>query len=149
MLALTAAPPIAVALVALLLGLDVAPVTEWFWPTPTANVAEAAAFGDAARVRVLAGRGARLDVPLPVRPDLLDGTPPAISAAEAAIRRRSDALLEVLLELGLDPPAHEARRLYCLARQVEADDAADLLLDALRLSPVSCDVPPSLGDRPG
>lgn len=106
LLGLASAPPLALALFGLLLGLGVPPVTQWFWPTPTTNVAEAAALGDAARVRVLAAAGARLDLPLPVREGIRNSDEPAVmSAIEAATRRGHDELVQLLLELGANPPA--------------------------------------------
>jgi hypothetical protein len=103
---LASAPPLALALFGLLLGLGVPPVTEWFWPTPTTNVAEAAALGDAARVRALAATGARLDLPLPVREGIRNRDEPAVmSAIEAARRRGHDELVQLLIELGGNPPA--------------------------------------------
>lgn len=106
LLGLASAPPLALALFGLLLGLGVPPVTHWFWPTPTTNVAEAAALGDAARVRVLAAAGARLDLPLPVREGIRNRDEPAVmSAIEAATRRGHDELVQLLLELGANPPA--------------------------------------------
>ena len=72
-LTLAAAAPTAVCSFALLLALGVRPATQWFWPAPTTNLAEAAAMGDAARIRVLAAAGAPLDVVLPVRAGLLSG----------------------------------------------------------------------------
>lgn len=107
LLGLASAPPLALALFGLLLGLGVPPVTQWFWPTPTTNVAEAAALGDAARVRVLAAAGARLDLPLPVREGIRNRDEPAVmSAIEAARRRGHDELVQLLLELGANPPAN-------------------------------------------
>jgi hypothetical protein len=91
---------------ALLLGLGVPPVTEWFWPTPTTNVSEAAALGDAARVRALVATGASIDAPQPVRPALTgDGSPAVLTPLEAAMRRGHDELVRLLLELGATPPA--------------------------------------------
>jgi hypothetical protein len=96
----------AVATFALLLGLGVRPVTEWFWPTPTTNVAEAAALGDAARVRALVANGASLDTPQPVRRELrADGAPPVLTPLEAAMRHGRDELVQLLLELGATSPA--------------------------------------------
>ena len=103
---MAAVPPLALATFALLLGLGVPPVTEWFWPTPTTNVAEAAALGDAARVRALVGNGASLDAPQPVRRELrADDAPVVLTPLEAAIRHGRDELMQLLLELGATPPA--------------------------------------------
>jgi hypothetical protein len=99
-------PPLALAIFALLLGLDVPPVTEWFWPTPTTNIAEAAVLGDAARVRALAASGAPVDAPQPVRPELrTDGTPAVLTPLEGARRHGHDELVRLLIELGATPPA--------------------------------------------
>jgi hypothetical protein len=140
-LGLAATAPLLVALFALFLGFGVPPVREWFWPAPTTNVAEAAALGDAPRVRALAAEGAPLNEPLPVRPGILGGAPSAMSAVEAAIRADSDFMLALLLDLGVRPPPHEARRLYCLAVRLETQDAAELLRESLQLSSDSCTGP--------
>ena len=148
-LGLASAAPLLLGVFSLMLALGVPPVASWFWPTPTANIAEAAALGDAARVRALAARGARLDLPQPVRPDFREGdAPPTMSPLEAAIRleagdrRRGDSVVGVLLDLGVRPPPPEMRRLYCLAAEVEAAEATALLQDAFDLSAGSCGVPP-------
>jgi len=108
-LGIAVAPPLALALFGLLLGLGLPPVTEWFWPAPTTNIAEAAALGDAARVRALAATGARLDLPLPVRESIRSRDEPAVmSAIEAARRRGNDELVQLLLELGANSPAADA-----------------------------------------
>jgi len=103
-LRLAAAPPLALAAFGLLLGLNVPPVPQWFWPTPTTNIAEAAALGDAARVRALAAAGAPLDAALPVSPDIrTSGEPPLMTPLEAALRRGHDELVQLLRELGAKP----------------------------------------------
>jgi len=105
-LRLAAVPPLAAAAFALLVGLGVPPVTEWFWPTPTTNVAEAAVLGDAARVRALAATGASIDAAHPVRRELrVDREPAAMTPLEGAMRRGHDELVQLLLELGATPPA--------------------------------------------
>ena len=143
LLAVAAAAPVLVALFGLLLGLGLAPVTAWFWPRPTTNVAEAAALGDMARVRMLAARGERLDVVLPIDPRFLeDDSPRAMAPLEAAVRRRSDSLVAVLLELGVKPTSAEAQRLYCLAMAAETRDVATLLHDAFHVPADSCSAPP-------
>ena len=111
---MAAAAPVAVGLLALSLGLGV-PAAAWFWPRPATNIAEAAALGDAARMRALAAQGAAVDAALPVRPGLLDGSPPAMSALDAAIRRGDYAVVEVALELWDRPARQEVVRLYCAA----------------------------------
>lgn len=133
-------PPLAIGGFALLLGLRVPAVVNWFWPAPTTNIAEAAALGDAARVRTLAAGGARVDVPLPVDPRWRqDGAPGAVSALEAAIRRRGESLLQVILDLDVHLPPQEARRLYCLAVDLEAGEVAALIQDVFELpSGTSC-----------
>jgi hypothetical protein len=105
-LRVAAVPPLALAIFALLLGLGVPPVTEWFWPTPTTNVAEAAMLGDAARVRALAAHGVSLDAPQSVRREIrADGAPAVMTPLEAAMRHGRDELVQLLLELGATPPA--------------------------------------------
>lgn len=138
-LGLAAAAPLAVALFALLLGLGMPPVAGWFWPAPTTNIAEAAALGDAARVRALASQGVRLDTPLPVREDIRNSEAPAIMAPlEAAIRHRSEFVVELLLELGVRPSAEEARRLHCVAAAMDATQTAALMQKTFDLSSSSC-----------
>ena len=142
-LVLASAPPLALALFGLLLGLGVPPVPEWFWPTPTTNMAEAAALGDAARVRSLAADGISLDTPLPVREDVRNSeAPPVMAPLEAAIRHRSEYVVELLLELGVRPPTEEARRLHCLATLMDAAPAAKLIQDTFDVPSPSCDVQP-------
>src|SRR5688500_11275864 len=121
-LAAAAAAPVVLGAFGLLLALGVPPVVRWFWPESTTNVAEAAALGEAARVRALVTRGAALDVPLPVRAGLLDSDEAlTITPLEAAVRRKSeDSLVPVLLDLGARPSPQEARRLYCLAIDLDA-----------------------------
>jgi hypothetical protein len=105
-LRVAAVPPLALATFALLLGLGVPPVPEWFWPTPTTNVAEAAVLGDAARVRALAAAGASIDAAHPVRREFrVDGDPAVMTPLEGAMRRGHDELVQLLLELGATPPA--------------------------------------------
>ena len=137
------AAPVGVGLFALLLGLGVPPVTEWFWPTPTTNVAEAASLGDGARLLQLAREGVPLDAPLPIRADIRERDEPSdMSPLEAAIRRRRDSIVEILLELGARPTIDEVNRLYCLAERVQATDAAELLRKTFLLSGVTCEAPP-------
>jgi hypothetical protein len=140
-LGLAATAPVVVALFALLLGFEVPPVREWFWPTPTTNVAEAAAIGDRPRVRALAAEGAPLNVPMPVRPDILRDAPPELTAVEAAVRAGNDPVVALLLELGVRPPPDEAHRLYCLATGLEEETIAEQLREALQLSADSCNSP--------
>lgn len=103
------APPIVLAAFGLLLALGVPPVTGWFWPAPDTNLTEAAALGDAARVRVLAAAGAALDAPLPVRDAIRDSAAPRLmTPLEAAMRRGNDELVRLLLELGATPSVEPA-----------------------------------------
>lgn len=140
-LGLAAAAPLAVALFALLLGLGMPPVAGWFWPAPTTNIAEAAALGDAARVRALAAAGVGLDTPWPVRGDVRNSdAPPVMAPLEAAIRHRSEYVVELLLDLGVRPSAEEGRRLHCLAAAMDAADTAALLQEKLGLPAPSCDI---------
>jgi hypothetical protein len=141
-----AAAPLALCGFALLLALGVPSVSTWFWPAPTTNLAEAAAMGDAARVRALAAAGMPLDVPLPVRSGLFDEDEPiapVMTPLEAAIRRRGeDSIVAVLFDLGARPGPDEARQAYCLARELGASDAITLLDTALEVVPDSCGGPP-------
>ena len=140
-LGLASAAPVLLGGFALLLALGVPPAVQWFWPAPATNAAEAVALGDAARVRTLAARGERLDVPLPVRAAVLDGEHDmTISPLEAAVRRRGeDSLVPVLLDLGVHPPPQEVHRLYCLAERLRATDAAARLDEAFDRPAVPCE----------
>ncbi|MBI2185754.1 MAG: ankyrin repeat domain-containing protein [Acidobacteria bacterium] len=103
-LGIAAAPPLALATFGLLLAVGMPPLPEWFWPTPTTNIAEAAALGDAARVRALAADGVPLDVPLPLRDEVRpNGAPSSMTPLEAAKWRGHDELVQLLLELGAKP----------------------------------------------
>ncbi len=127
MLWTAAAAPLAVGAFALLLGLD-SPAAEWIWPAPATNIAEAAALGDAARVRALAAQGIGVDAVLPVDPGLLDdGSPPAMSAVEAAIRRADYSLVEVVLELWSRPARGDIIRLFCMAAAGGDPEVAELV----------------------
>lgn len=140
-LVLAAASPVGIGLFALLLAFGVPPVTAWFWPTPTTNIAEAAALGDAARVRSLVAEGVPLDAPVPLRDDIRNReTPPVMVPLEAAVRHRSEYVVELLLELGVRPPVDEARRLHCMAAAMEADTIAALIQEQFDLSSPSCEI---------
>jgi hypothetical protein len=104
-LGLASTPPLAIACFGLLLGIGVPPVTEWFWPTPTTNLAEAAALGDAARVLALATEGIPLDEPLPVRQSIrATGAPEIMTPIEAAMRHGRDEVVELLRQRGARLP---------------------------------------------
>jgi hypothetical protein len=123
----------------LLLAVGFGPVRDLFWPTPDTNIAEAAALGDAARVRELAAQGMPLDKPLRVRAELLDGDQPLeVSALEAAVRRRSDSLVQILIELGARPSPDEGRRLLCLAQTGRDEQVAHLLEEAFAIPASAC-----------
>jgi hypothetical protein len=141
-LALACAAPVAVALVSALLAIGPPALARAFWPEPATNVAAAAALGDAARVRVLAARGAPLDVPMPVPRGYVDDAPPAMSALEAAVRRRSEELAAVLIDLGVRPSPEEAHRLFCLSTMMETEEVAAMLKEAFAVEPAACDAPP-------
>ena len=132
-----AAAPIGVGLFALSLGLGT-PSAAWFWPAPATNIAEAAALGDTARMRALAAQGAALDVALPVRSGLLDDSPPAMSAVEAAIRRGDYPLVEVALELWNRPAREDIVWLYCVAAAGCDKDVAELVRKTFGLAPDVC-----------
>jgi hypothetical protein len=138
-LMLAAAGPVAFGAFGLLIGLGASPMREWFWTSPDTNIVEAAALGDAARVRTLAAAGVSLDAPVRVRPDLLDDNlPPQMSALEAAVRRRSDSLVQMVIELGARPSDQEARRLACLAREVDDPGTAAVLDRAFAIPAEAC-----------
>jgi hypothetical protein len=103
------APPLILAAFGLLLGVGTPPVTEWFWPAPTTNAAEAALLGDSARIRVLVADGVSLNTPMPIRPDLRDDDMPLLmSPLEAAMRGGNDEAVQLLIELGARPPGGAA-----------------------------------------
>jgi hypothetical protein len=138
LLVLAAAPPVLVACCALLLGSGLPIVTTRFWPVSPTNVAEAALLGDAARVRLLAARGAPLDASLPVRAEIRERDEPStMTPLEAAARHDGDSLVGVLFDLGLRPPPDEKRRLYCLAVEL-GTAAADELRAAFKPGPDPC-----------
>ncbi len=110
-------PPLLLAVVVVLV-MAVPQVRERFWPTPDANAAESAVLDDMARLRLLAGSGADLQASLPVRPSLLELSPPMATPLEAAIRAGHADAFDLILELlAVPPPAAEATRLRCLAQQ--------------------------------
>ena len=122
-----------------LLGLGVPPLTDWFWPAPTTNIAEAAALGDAARVRALAGAGMSLEAPQAVRQEIRHSEAPHVmTPLEAAVHHRSEYVVELLLDLGVHPPADEAHRLRCVARAVKAPQTAALIERRFQLPPAPC-----------
>ncbi len=133
------APPLIVAVLALLLGLNVSSVTTWFWPPSNTNIVEAAWLKETARVRVLASKQASLNAALPVRPELLErGAPTSMTPLEAAVRSESDNMVAIVLELGATPTPAEAMRLQCVAVEVGANGAAELLTQAFSLPPHFC-----------
>jgi hypothetical protein len=145
-LLLAAAAPVALGAFSVLVALGVPPIRDWFWAPPDTNIAEAAALGDAARVRTLAAAGVSLVEPARVRPDLLDDDyPAAMSALEAAVRRRSDSLVQMVVELGARPSAADARRLTCLARSEEDAGTAAVLERAFAVPPDACDAQTAQG----
>jgi hypothetical protein len=145
-LGLAAAAPVLLGVFSLLLASGVPPVVTWFWPASPTNAAEAAALGDAQRLRMLAARATPMDAPLPVRPEFrAAGAPATMTPLEAAIRlegathREGDSILEVLLDVGVRPPADEVRRLYCVAQAVEAPEAAEALRKTFNVSAAACE----------
>lgn len=123
-LAVVLAAPLLVIAGGLSVAAGVPGVRGSFWPAPDTNLAEAAAVRDYARVRALAARGARLTERLPVRPGLLRGALPAMTALEAAIRIQSPEMVDILFALGANPGFDEARTLHCLALALDAPAAA-------------------------
>jgi hypothetical protein len=138
-LLLAAAAPVAFGAFGVFVALGRAPARDWFWPPPDTNVVEAAALGDAARVRTLAATGASLVDPARIRPGLLDDDhPEEMSALEAAVRRRRDALVQTIVELGARPSADDARRLTCLARGEDDAGTAAVLARAFAIPADAC-----------
>ena len=136
---LVAVPPMLVAAFALLLGLGVPPVRQWFWPVSDTNIVEAAFVRDGARVRVLASRES-LNQPQPVRAQLLDSDDPRVmTPLEAAVRGRSDEVVRIVVELGARPGTEEVHRLRCLALDEGVNGAAELLRETFDLADRSCD----------
>jgi hypothetical protein len=133
-LGVAAAAPVLLGVFSLLLALGVPPVATWFWPASPTNATEAAALGDAQRLRTLAAQGTPMDAALPIRSEFrAEGSPETLTPLEAAIRleggthREGDSIVEVLLDVGVRPPTDEVRRLYCVAQAVEAPEAAEAL----------------------
>jgi len=89
---------------------------------PPANVAEAAAFGDAARVLAFIARGADVNQRWDTRTDLFDSRGPMkVTAVQAAILQRRAEMVGLLMRRGARPD--DARALACLAQAVGQERA--------------------------
>lgn len=134
------APPLVVAAFALLLGLGTPGLTTWFWPPPDTNIVEAAWLNDKARVRVLASGPESLNTALPIRPALLENDARSpMTPLEAAVRSESNDMVALVLELGATATPDEARRLQCVAAEIGASRAAELLERAFSVPLAPCD----------
>jgi hypothetical protein len=90
-------------------------------------------------VRALVAAGAPIDAAVPVRQELGSSRQPTeLSPLEAAVRRRSDSLVRMLIELGARPSSADARRLACLARTEDDEQTAELLEEAFDVPAPSC-----------
>lgn len=98
--AIAAAPPLALALAALLLATGLPGVRNAFWHIESVNLAEAAALRDLARVRRLVEEGADPDARLPVRAGILGADGREMTALEAAKETGASDTIDLLLELG-------------------------------------------------
>lgn len=136
-----ALPPLVLALFAAALAAGAPGVQDWFWPEPTTNIAEAAVLRDGARVRVLAAEGSRLDLALPVEARLADDAPATMTPLEAAVRSRSDEMVQLVLELGATAAAADIQRLHCLAAQLDAAGLQAVLSRETGVPPAPCPQP--------
>lgn len=98
--ATAAAPPVALALTALLLATGLPGVRSAFWHVEPVNVAEAAALRDLARVRLLVEEGADPNARLLVRAGILGSEPREMTPLEAARETGASGTIDLLLELG-------------------------------------------------
>lgn len=124
---LSAVPPLLLGGAMILLITGVPPLQSAFWPEPNTNAAEAAAFGDVARLRLLADRGDDLRARLPVRAGLLPSGPGWMTPLEAAIRARNVTAFRVLWELSVPSSPDEIGQLRCFAREAGATDILERL----------------------
>ncbi len=135
--ALSAIPPLLLGVAVGLLVVGVQPLQRTFWPEPDTNAAEAAAFGDVARLRSLADRGENVRARLPIRPGLLSSAPDTMTPFEAAIRARNETAFSVLWEISGPSSPDEIRQFQCLAREVGATEIVDRL-SRLSAEPSGC-----------
>jgi hypothetical protein len=108
----------------LLLGFVAAEVTgaRPLAVAPPDNVAEAAAFGDAARVLAFIARGDDVNHRWETRADLFDSRGPMrVTAVQAAILQRRAEMVALLMRRGARPD--DARALACLAQAVGQERA--------------------------
>lgn len=93
------AGPILLAVVAGAVALGPRALSRWFWPGPDTNIAEAAVLRDVARVRSMAGHGAPLAHPYPIRPGLMENGATTLTLEEAARQSGSEVMIRVVKEL--------------------------------------------------
>jgi hypothetical protein len=143
---LAAAAPLALGVAGVLVAAGVPPLRGWIWPAADTTMVEAAALGDSARLRALAAAGASLDARGAVRRDLVDrDVPTNMTPIEAAVRRRSDSMVQMLIELGARPSAAEARYLWCLATETDDPGTAELLAESFPEAAGDCEAQDAQG----
>lgn len=105
---------------------------EWRGATPLSitgrplNIAEAAGTGNGAEVFRLLEAGAAADRMLPVRPEIISSSVTSVTALEAAVLSDKVEIVVLLDDRGL-LTGETRTSLACLARDVEAEDAAAYL----------------------
>lgn len=109
------------------------------WTSEPVNLSEAAAVRDNAEVARLIESGEDPTVRRPVRRGLIGERMEVTTLEAAALVRRSD-LVDVLVALGVRPPAAEWLPLYCAARGAEDGDMM-ASLDAMRPDGVAIECP--------
>jgi len=95
--------------------------TAPFAVTPPQNLAEAAAFGDAAGILARLSRGDDPNTRWPIRPTLVDAGAVRATGVEAALLMRRAELVTLLLRRGAR--ADDPRALACLAQAVGVGSA--------------------------
>ena len=96
---LALAGPVLLAVAAAAVALGPSSLSNAFWPAPDANIAEAAAMRDVARVRALAGRGMPRERRYPIRPSLVEHAPPSLTLEEAARLSGSATVVQLVEEI--------------------------------------------------
>lgn len=125
---------------ALVLAVAIGGAVGWtpFWPTDAATLSEAIALRDLATARALFEAGADPNATYAVRADLVKSQAVAITPLEAAVTTREDWVFAFVLDHGASMDEASRARVYCLARQENADRIAEMIVppDAV---PPSCE----------